>query len=98
MIITKENSLHYEIEEQKWALAIESIKSLTAFKKKKLTLKMLLDKTINKKVVESNKLKLKNKKEREFLFYYDEDMKNFIFQCRTLFYKIKKNCLPVNLS
>ena len=57
-----------------------------------------LDKTINQKIVEQNKLKLKNKKEREFLFYYETDIKQFIFQFRRIYYNLKNTFLVVNLS
>lgn len=92
------NGTQFIIDSEKWALAIESIKSLTVLKKKKLTIKMFLDKNTNKKVVEENKLKLKNKKEREFLFYYEDDLRQFIFQCRRIFQNIKKSLLSVNFS
>lgn len=90
--------IHFELGEEKWAVAIESIKSLMILKKKPLTIKLYIDKTINKKIVEANKMKLKNKPEQEFVFYYDNDMKNFIFECRRLTNMLKKSILPVSIS
>jgi hypothetical protein len=92
------NVAHFELEKQKWALAIESIKSLSLIKKKPLTLKMFIDVSVNTKIVEENKLKLKNKKEREFLFYNENDIKQFIYQCRRIFQNLKKTFLVVNIS
>ncbi len=92
------NGTHFEIEKQKWALAIESIKSLSILKGSPNTLKMSIDKSTNQKIVDEFKMKLKNKKERKFLFYYNEDIKHFIFQCRRIYNNLKNSFLLVNES
>ncbi len=94
--INKENI--FELDEIKWAMAIDSIKSMTVYKKKPLEIKIILDKTINKKIVEENKLKLKNKSERIFLLYNNDDYKQFIFDIRRILYKNKQTILQIKLE
>lgn len=94
--LNKENI--FEIDEIKWAMAIESIKTMVIYKKKALEIKLLLDKNINKKVVEENKMKLKNKSERVFLLYSNEDYKQFIFHIRRLYYFRKTSFLQIKLE
>jgi hypothetical protein len=92
------NDIHFEIEKLKWALAIESIKSISVTKKKPMSLKMFIDKSLNSKIVDESKLKMKNKKEREFLFYNENDLKEFICSCRIIYKFLKKNFLVVSYS
>jgi hypothetical protein len=92
------NDIVFEIEKLKWALAIESIKSISVTKKKPLSLKIFIDKSVNTKLVEDNKLKLKNKKEREFVFYNENDLKQFIWCCRRIYTILKKTFLVVSFS
>lgn len=73
-------------------MAIESIKNMIIYKKKPLEIKLILDKAINKKIVEESKMKLKNKSERVFLLYTNEDYKQFIFNIRRI-YNFRKNSL-----
>jgi hypothetical protein len=90
--------MNFEVEKVNWALAIDSVKSVVLFKKNPLQLKLLIDKTINKTVVEQNSLKLKNKKERVFLFYSNGDLKRFLFCLRRLYLQVKKINLSISLS
>jgi hypothetical protein len=92
------NDIHFEIEKLKWALAIESIKSISVTNKKTMSLKMFIDKSLNSKLVEESKLKLKNKKEREFLFYSEKNLKEFISCCRRIYTSLKKTFLVVSYS
>ena len=92
----KENK--FEIDETKWGMAIDSIKTMIIYKKKPLEIKLMLDKNINKKIVEENKIKLKNKSERVFLFYNNDDYKQFIFDIRRLLYKNKQTILQMKLE
>lgn len=96
--IDLKNDIHFEIEKLKWALAIESIKSISVTNKKTMSLKMFIDKSLNSKLVEESKLKLKNKKEREFLFYSEKNLKEFISSCRRIYTSLKKNFLVVSYS
>ncbi len=86
----------FEIDEIKRAMVRDSIKTIVIYKKKPLEIKLLLDKTINKKIVEENKLKLKNKSERIFLLYNNDDFKQFIFDIRIIYYT-NKIILCINL-
>ena len=79
-------------------MAIDSIKSMIVYKKKPLEIKLNLDKTINKKIVEENKLKLKNKSERIFLLYNNDDYKQFIFDIRRILYKNKQTFLQIKME
>lgn len=88
----------YEVEETNWALAIECIKSVNLSGKKPLNLIMSLDKRINQEIVTLHNLKVKNKKEREFIFSTLNDFKRFLFILRRLFYSLKFTHLTVNGS
>ena len=87
-----------ELEKAKWALAIESIKSVNLFKKKPFCIKLIIDKSINTKLVDTYKLKSKGKKEYEFIFYYESDMSRFIFTVRKIFYDLKKVFSVINMT
>jgi hypothetical protein len=97
-LVRKDSSYNFELDTTKWALAIEGIKSLTIFKKKPLTIKLIIDKTINTKLVDSFKLKSKGKKEYEFLFYDESNMSRFIFTCRNIFHSLKRSFMVINMS
>ena len=94
--IGKENI--FELEDTKWALSIDSIKSITLYKKKPLEIKFIIDKNINKKIVEENKFKMKNKSERIFLLYNNEDYNKFVFEMRRLYLISKKSYLNIVYS
>ncbi len=87
----------FEFLNQIWALGIGSMVSLSLPKGKVSTLMINIDTNENKKIVEKAGLKLKNKKQREVVFYNDNDMMRFIYHCRRLYKAIKNTYLPVNL-
>lgn len=60
-------------------------------------IKFQIDKSINKKLVEENKLKLKNKSDREFVFYNDQDLRNFILIIRSRVYNLNNKNLSINM-
>jgi hypothetical protein len=90
---------NFEVESEKWALAIESISSISVSKKNRKLLRMQIDRNLNNKIIVQNKLQLKkNKSEREFIFYYEKDLKKFLFQIRRIYTNLKNSFLIINLS
>ena len=61
-------------------------------------MKLNINTTINKKIVEENKLKLKNKKDMEFIFNNEKDFKSFIFQIRRIYSILEKKPLTTVMS
>ncbi len=60
---------------------------------------MQIDKNLNNKIIVQNKMELKkNKSEREFIFYYEKDLKKFLFQIRRIYTNLKNSFLIINLS
>ena len=92
-----DTKIDYEIDDERWVLAIESIISLSLSKANKFRVKITIDKSKNKNIVEENKLKLKNNKHREFMFYYESDLRQFIFQIRRLYYLLTSVNISINL-
>lgn len=81
------------IDSVKWAIAINSLLSIFVFKKNPLNLKLNVNTTVNKKLVQENKLKLKNKKDMELVFNNEMDFKLFIFHLRRIYYQLERKHL-----
>lgn len=84
-----------QVENVAWALALESITYLEVSSKLKFKLKIFIDANTNKRIVEKEKLKFKDASFREFLFFEEENLKNFIFNLKRLYFDLSKKYLEL---
>lgn len=87
----------YKLQKIKWALyigAFEELQLIGKNKKKKtnyLTIKIKINKQINKSFITKNNLSYKNKTSIEFIFHYEKVCRFFIFQVKRLHYDCGEN-------
>lgn len=87
---TQMQEYEYKLQKIKWALYIGAFEELTLIgknKKKKtnyLTIKIKINKQINKTFINNNKLPYKNKTSIEFVFHFEKVCRFFIYQIRRI--------------
>ena len=88
----------YSITSFQWAVAIEAIHTIKLHKTNKFLIKICVKSSVNKKVINEKKFPINSKDEYEFIFKYDTDLKELIFQLKKLIYNINNSKTLVKLE
>lgn len=84
--------------ETKWVVAIESFVNMKIILKTPNMLKIGVNANKSKASVNANNLKWKNTSSIEVIFYCENDLKAFIFQCRRLFNLCTQKYIDVQIQ